>query len=255
MIIGIGFEKGGVGKTTLTVELALAALYDGLNAVVVDTDPQRSATYFRHFRAFKKRNGAYPDALKDVPVIGGATARLSDQLTALDGQYDLVLVDIPGRIGGELLNAIAVCDYLLIPVMPSAYEVWPLEKMNDVVTQAMTKNPKLQALVVPMRIDTGKVETSLRSLRDLLTGAQCGALTMIKSFVCHRRAFPECHTMGLSVGEVADRDLMATREILSVYKETVLGLEPKSLPHQRHQMAEPRRLSQEDVRRKVVGEV
>lgn len=113
-IIALFSQKGGSGKTTLTVHLAVAAQQAGLKVAVFDLDPQESAV------AWYRTRGQ-----NSIPV----TLSIPDsQITrAIDGAlhdgFDLVLIDSPPHSSPVAARIVAAADLVLVPVRPSPMDV------------------------------------------------------------------------------------------------------------------------------------
>jgi chromosome partitioning protein len=126
--IGIIAQKGGAGKTTLTVHLAVAALHAGERVAILDTDPQQSALTWSETREAEEPTVIAIDA-------GEVTAALEE--ARRDG-YTLVLVDTTPRaapIGAAIVRAVS---YALIPQRPAAFDLATLERSVAIVAAAKT---------------------------------------------------------------------------------------------------------------------
>jgi chromosome partitioning protein len=106
-------QKGGSGKTTLAVHIAVAAHEAGQRVVVVDTDPQRSATTWGNARA------------ADAPLV--ASAAVSDLGRVLDAArteaMTLVLIDTAPHAAPETAAVARASDFVLIPCRPTAFDL------------------------------------------------------------------------------------------------------------------------------------
>lgn len=113
IVIGVLAQKGGVGKSTLAVSLAVAHQQAGGQAVVIDLDPQRSAVVWGHLRG------------DDAPlVIESSAPQLERQLRTVQREgADLVVIDGPPRGGGGAAEAARLADLVLIPCRPSALDL------------------------------------------------------------------------------------------------------------------------------------
>lgn len=109
--------KGGVGKTTLAVHLAVAAVRAGERVAIIDTDPQASASAWA-----RVRNGGAPDVVP-VPV-----QRLAQALAAASDDYSVVIVDTAPRASGEAAIVCNAVDIAIIPTRPSAVDLETLEQ-------------------------------------------------------------------------------------------------------------------------------
>ena len=109
-VIALISQKGGSGKTTLAVALAVAHEAEGGTAAVVDLDPQGSAVAWHHFRS-----GAPPTVQAVHPP------RLSRALTTLrDAGVDLAVIDTAPHASAGALAASKLADLVLVPCRPSA---------------------------------------------------------------------------------------------------------------------------------------
>lgn len=112
-VITLAAQKGGAGKTTLAVHLAVQAHKAGERVVLVDTDPQGSAIAWARARG------------QDAPVIVAATSsQLNDVMTAArnDGMT-LVILDTPPHAAPGAAAASTLADLVLVPVRPSAFDL------------------------------------------------------------------------------------------------------------------------------------
>ena len=117
-ILSVMAHKGGVGKTTLTTNLALAAIDDGLSVAVLDLDPQASAEFW-----FDQRLTNDDRSLGDPSFVSGKIVRLEQTLSSLKVQgADLVVIDTPPRMDDGAQAVAAQSDFILVPTRPSALD-------------------------------------------------------------------------------------------------------------------------------------
>lgn len=117
-------SKGGSGKTTCVTNIAHSLVLKGKNVCAIDADPQGS------LRDWQDISGC-----EAFPVVGldrGQSLKLIRK-TFLDGNYDYVLIDTPGKSDGLTGTAISVSDKVIIPVQPSPYDVWATRDVVDLV--------------------------------------------------------------------------------------------------------------------------
>ena len=120
MILVVGNTKGGVGKTTLAVNLAVARALAGRDLLLVDGDEQGTALTFTQLRTESLGEAGYTA----VALTGAA---LRSQVRQLAPKYDDIIIDVGGRDTGSLRAALTVADTLLIPVQPRSFDVWALD--------------------------------------------------------------------------------------------------------------------------------
>ena len=122
MLIAICNPKGGVGKTTLAVNLARAFALAGREVLLVDSDPQGS---MRDWHAADPGNPMSLVAL-DRP----ANLRT---LPSLANRYERVVVDGAAKLEDVLVATIKVVDFVLVPVQPSPFDVWGVSDLVDLL--------------------------------------------------------------------------------------------------------------------------
>ena len=115
--IAIAGAKGGVGKTTLAVHLAVVAVQQGRDVVLVDADPQLSAV-----RWSERRSSSEP------VVLGRAVSQLAAEMERIAGfGADVAIVDTPPRawVGADnaALVAAKLADVVLVPCRPSIFDI------------------------------------------------------------------------------------------------------------------------------------
>ena len=126
--IAVISQKGGAGKTTLAVHLAVAAQMAGKTAAVIDLDPQASATRWKDSRQ------------SDIPaVVSAQAARLELILSAAEKEgADLVLIDTAPHSEGAALAAARAADFVLIPCRPAILDLRAIGFTIDLARLAKT---------------------------------------------------------------------------------------------------------------------
>ncbi len=124
--IAVIAQKGGAGKTTLALGLAVAAMQDKKTAAVIDTDPQATATNWTDRR----------DA--ETPwVVASPVARIKQAIAAALSQgVELLLIDTPPHASQEAAEAARVADLVLIPVRPHLFDIETLKTVRDLLKLA-----------------------------------------------------------------------------------------------------------------------
>src|SRR5215472_16203768 len=126
IVAAVIMEKGGVGKTTVALNLAVAALQNGRNAAIIDVDPQATASNWTDRRADEK-----------PWVVPTLTARLAHAIDHAKRQgVDFIVVDTPPHSGSDAAEAVRRADVVLVPVEPHLFTLETLPKLADVLKLA-----------------------------------------------------------------------------------------------------------------------
>jgi len=195
-------QKGGVGKTTSVVSLGGLLADWGFRVLLVDMDPHGSLTwYFKYdpdsldqsvyslFQAAGKKQRIDPATLiceTGTPGLGlmpaamalatldrmagrmeGMGLVLKTYLQHISGDFDFVLVDCPPMLGVLMINALAACESLIIPVQTEFLALKGLERMLHTVDMVLkTRNHSLPVTIVPTMYDR-RTRASVDSLQGL----------------------------------------------------------------------------------------
>ena len=130
-VITIAQQKGGTGKTTLAVHLALAFIkYHNLKGAIIDTDPQGSlGKWFMIRSEIKLTNG---DLTFKTASLWGAQY----ESKILKQKHDIVIIDTPPKIEADARPAIEASDLVLIPISPSPVDFWATEPIIEIAQRA-----------------------------------------------------------------------------------------------------------------------
>jgi chromosome partitioning protein len=203
MIIGVLNQKGGVGKTTISVNLAAAFAKNGRRVLLVDADPQASALTWSSLR----------QAEPLFPVIGMAKPTLHRELPNLAKGYDLVVIDGAPRVNELARAAMLASDLVLIPVQPSPYDVWASADTVRLVREAQQFRSSIRAAFL---INRRIAKTAIG--RDVATAlAQFEDVPVLASALGQRVVFAETAARGLAVIEAAPTS-DAAAELMSLTK-------------------------------------
>jgi len=140
-------RRGGTGKTTLSINLATARAKKGHDVLLVDTDPQGSASYWA---ATREELGVEP-RIASIQKFGKT---LAGELRDLSKRYEDIIVDAGGRDSVELRAGLVVADRVYVPIQASQFDMWTLDQMDSLVGQAQAMNPDLKAFVLINRAST-----------------------------------------------------------------------------------------------------
>ena len=157
--VALANQKGGVGKSTTSINLAAALAFQGQKILLVDLDPQGNATSGLGVDKSSVSQSIYEVLLEDVPVedvveptsvrdlyvvpatidLAGAEIalvsafsreqRLKNALKAIEGEYDFILIDCPPSLGLLTINALTAAEEVLIPIQSEYYALEGLSQL------------------------------------------------------------------------------------------------------------------------------
>lgn len=193
-------QKGGVGKTTLSINLARALQQADYNVVLVDADPQGSA---------RDWNDANNGEL--IPVVGLDRKSLPADIKNLTG-YDIAIIDGAPQTKELAIAAIKAADVVLVPVQPSSFDVWATNDILELIKerQELSGKPKA-AFIVSRQIQNTVVGHEVRSVL-----AESG-IKVFTAGTFQRIAYSDSAATGKTVFEYTDTK--AKDEIINIANE------------------------------------
>ncbi len=182
-MIAIGNQKGGVGKTTTTVNLGAALAFQGKKVLIIDMDSQGNATSGLGIERADVKQSVYEVLVDQIEAAGAilptsrenlwilpstlqlagaeielATAdhresRLKQAIEPIKADYDYILVDCPPSLGQLSLNAFTASDTILIPVQCEYYALEGLSQLLNtirLVQRTYNKNFRIEGVLLTM---------------------------------------------------------------------------------------------------------
>lgn len=198
-------QKGGVGKTTLALNIAAAFALDGDPVLYVDADPQSTALDWSTIRQ-------QPPLFN---VVSMPRNTLHTQLPTLGANYRWTLIDGPPLAGDVAKSAILASDLIVIPLQPSGADKWSAEKILDLITEARFYKPHLNAV---MTVNRNIVGTAIgKKFRDGLEN-DYPQFPVLKTQISQYVAFADALTTGSTVLELEPKS-SAAKQIVSLASE------------------------------------
>ncbi|MDX2246193.1 MAG: ParA family protein [Bacteroidia bacterium] len=217
-VIAIANHKGGVGKTTTTVNLAAALARTGKKVLVIDMDPQANATFSLGLKkqdqtiyqvlAFQDDIRKMIQNLEDIDIVPssvhlagfeknmevGKEFILQESLNGVKNEYDFILIDCPPSLGALTISALTASDFVIIALQP---EFLALQGMTDFIKILRTVKTRMNSQLDLLGIVATQYDSRKVLHRDVLEHAknQYGEAifdTMIRGNI----ALAECQSMG-----------------------------------------------------------
>ena len=202
MIVSFLNQKGGVGKTTLSVNVAAFLARRGDRVLLIDADKQGSATTWASVR-------------EDAPfqVVSMARANMARDALKLAKDYTHTVIDGPPHAEEIARSCIVASDFVALPIEPSALSTWASDLTVRQVREAQVLKESLKCgFVVSRKIGQTVIG---REIRNMAADAE---MPILATEIEQRVAFAESLTMGQTIFEWA-ADSAAAREIEQLTKE------------------------------------
>lgn len=210
MILLIGGEKGGTGKTTLAVNIATALAVSGKDVLVLDADPQASATRWAERRNTQQ---SHRSAVHCVQRTGDIRTAALD----LAKRYAEVVIDAGGRDSRELRSAMLAAHRVYTPLRPSQIDLETALYVDELIKAAkasrMDDGPV--AFAVLSMTPTHRLVTEADAARAYLT--EYTQLQLSVASIAERKAYRDTMVQGMGVVEGENRQ--AIEEINALIKE------------------------------------
>lgn len=198
-VLAIANQKGGVGKTTTTVNIGAYLAADGFAVLVVDLDPQANATsslgvdrsavklstYDALIGNCRAEDSVMPGNRSGLHLIPSAVAlagaevelvplpgrerRLAGCLEPLQDRYDYVLIDCPPSLGLLTINALTAAQAVLIPIQCEYLALEGVLRLLETIRMVQNRlNPRLTVLGAVMTMFDGRTNLSMEVVRDVV---------------------------------------------------------------------------------------
>lgn len=216
-IVTVCNQKGGSGKTTVSMCLAGALANKGNKVLVVDADAQATAS---RWAASAEEPTAFPAA---VIGLSTANAKVHREVKKFVNDYDYIIIDCPPAADSPVpQSALLISDLAIVPVIPSPLDLWAAVGIREVISQVKTLNETLESRLVinQCQPNTSLAKESLEILSDF-------GIEVCETKLGQRQVYRQIAIFGQSVNQLGKKAGLALDEIDSLVKEVleILGSE------------------------------
>ncbi len=211
MIITIGSNKGGTGKTTTATNLVVALATANRDICLIDADFQRSASRWHQDRQENK--------LLPLITLVEKYDNISSTLVELNKKFNYVIVDVAGRNSREMITALGVSDILIAPHQASQLDLDTLQELEEQITRITDYNPKLNSYILHTMASTNHTvrHNERKEFQEYLKDFP--VLKLLESCCYYRKIYRDVMPEGKSVLE--SNNTLAQKEVLSIIKEVI----------------------------------
>jgi chromosome partitioning protein len=206
MIVTVGNTKGGVGKTTLALNLAIARAIAGRDVWLIDGDRQGTAQTALTIRAEAGRT----PAIACSQYADGATLRA--QVQKMGPKFQDIVIDAGGRDSTALRAALVLSDVLVVPFAPRSLDVWALADICSLIDEARAVRDGLRCFAVLNGADSvGQDNTdAVDALADF------PQLTYLDTPVRRRKPIANAAGQGMAAMEMTPKDAKSVEEMTAL---------------------------------------
>ncbi len=213
-IIAVANQKGGTGKTTLAMTLSGTLGRRGHRVLVVDADPQGSAT---RWAASAPDSTPFPAAVSGLSAAG---AKVHREVKKYVEDYDFIVIDCPPAADSPVpMSALMIADLALVPVIPSPPDLWAAVGIRQVIANVRESiNENLDA-----RLVANMCQTNTEVAREALEVMQDFGIPVAQTKLHHRTAYRQAAAFGGTVHALGSKAAGAIVEI-DEFTDEVLAL-------------------------------
>lgn len=206
MKIAVSNLKGGVGKTTISQNIAVCFAHMGFKTCIVDTDTNQNSLAW---------SGAREDDLPSITVVGATDSKaLGKTVDNMHRDYEVVIIDGTPSLSEMTTRIILSCDMLIIPILPSAHDFRAMTPFFERLNQAKEFRNDIPAYFL---INQYSASINIyKGMREAIGGF---GVDILQSTVNKRAAYVETALEGKGVYE--STDTKAKNEIIKLTREII----------------------------------
>lgn len=212
-VITIASQKGGSGKSTVTMQLAgvLSTRTEETRVFVIDADQQGTCL---KWAAMAAEEAPFP-----ATVMGMTEPIIHRQLPRIRADYDFILVDTPPHAEAVASSAIIAADLVIIPVLPSPVDLWSAATTRKIVLDAQVQRPEIDC-----RLLLSRVVPHTALAQETVEALAVYDIPLLSTHLHQRQAYPRSALRGCTVlnleaksgGQAAEEVRKLTAEIVEV---------------------------------------
>ncbi|GAW86420.1 chromosome partitioning protein [Bathymodiolus platifrons methanotrophic gill symbiont] len=210
MIILIGSQKGGCGKSTIATNMAAALAVDGKDVMLVDADKQASSS---NWFLDRSENSDLPQ-VNSVQKYDDVRASILD----LSKRYEYIVIDAAGRDSAELRTSMIVADILVMAIRPSQFDLDTVPKMQEIYTDAKMLNEKLKFKAVITMGPTNPIINEAEETQGFLENYP--DIELLDTIIRERKVYRDA-IKGIGMGVVEMNNPKAKKEIQDFMSEVL----------------------------------
>lgn len=208
MIILVGGEKGGSGKSCLAQNLAVYLQMRGKDVLLVDCDPQ-------HTTADWAKEREQNEAVQALPCVI-ANGNIRETITDLKKRYANIVIDCGGHDSVALRSGMTVATHLLLPFRPKRRDLKTLESVAELLELALAMNPALKANAVITQC--AAMPSQFPRIADAKASCVSFGITPLDAITMNRNVYDDSDEDGSSVLENGN-DAKAVAELMAMANE------------------------------------
>ncbi|MEG0413708.1 MAG: AAA family ATPase [Comamonas sp.] len=214
MIVLFANDKGGVGKTTTAVNMAVMRMLAGRDVLLADCDLQRTASNWCSVRA------AIEPAVSSFSRVQLTGSDVASELIKLSERYQDVVVDTHGADSVEMRQAMTVADVVVMPLQMSQFDLWGVSRVLEVVKNIEATWPAGQKMNLKALINCAHTQAK-KDKEEMREALSASGISVMAPVMHWRLVYQRLASKGLSVVEMKSSDPkgVATKEMTDVYQE------------------------------------
>lgn len=210
-IIAVCNQKGGSGKTTLSMQLAGALARRGSKVLVVDADPQGTAT---RWAASADDERPFPAS---VVGLSAASTKVHREVKKFVEDYGYIIIDCPPAADSPVpQSALLVADIALVPVIPSPLDMWAAVGIREVISNVGDINEDLKSRLVinQLQPNTTLAKESLEVLPEF-------GIELCDTYMRQRQVYRQSAVFGQTVHDFGSKAAAAVEEVEALTDEVL----------------------------------